>query len=261
MSFQEINTATPAGTDKKKFGDDVIREFKEQTAANFQEVSNYPATAKPALRTVVWTTATRPSGPELVDRVTGYNTDLGCEEYYDLTNAKWITKGLTAWSVADRPASPAVGQYGYNTDLAVIERWSGSAWQRISGGRRGDIKMWSGSVGDIEAGWVLADGVQRTHPEGGNYTPPNLRNRFIVGAGSNYAEGATGGEAAHVLTISEMPSHNHTFSLNYNGVGSGQYHIFQPAGTPYGLATDYAGGGAAHNNMPPYYAMCFLYKI
>ena len=32
----------------------------------------------------------------------------------------------------------------------------------------------------------------------------------IVGAGNSYNLGATGGEATHVLTVPEMPSHSHT---------------------------------------------------
>ena len=41
-----------------------------------------------------------------------------------------------------------------------------------------------------------------------------LENRFLIGAGTNHAAGATGGSATHTLTTSEMPSHNHTFTGN-----------------------------------------------
>ncbi len=164
MSFQEINTATPAGTDKKKFGDDVIREFKEQTVANFQEVSNYPASAKPALRTAVWTTATRPSGAELVDRVTGYNTDLDYEEYYDLASTSWIKKSITQndsavipqWTVATRPTDVPVGYSGNNTDLAIIERWDGSAWVRLSGDPAGKVGIFAMTTPPV--GWLKCNG-------------------------------------------------------------------------------------------------------
>lgn len=36
-----------------------------------------------------------------------------------------------------------------------------------------------------------------------------LQNRFLLGAGSSYSNGATGGEATHKLTVNEMPSHQH----------------------------------------------------
>lgn len=99
MAFSTINTATPSGTDKKKFGDDIIRELKTQTVDNLKEITNYPAGTKPALRTAVWTTATRPTGDELVDRITGFNTTLGYEEYYDLTSATWKAKNTTVSSI------------------------------------------------------------------------------------------------------------------------------------------------------------------
>lgn len=45
----------------------------------------------------------------------------------------------------------------------------------------------------------------------GNGTP-DLRDRFIVGVGNNYVAGTTGGEATHVLSVAELPNHNHTFA-------------------------------------------------
>lgn len=277
MSFEKIDPTTPAGTDKIKFGDDRIREFKGQMINNFKEISNYNDTnTKAALRTATWTTATRPTGSDLVDRVTGYNTDLGCEEYYDLASTSWKTiNGTPQWSVATRPTSAHVGFTGYNSDLDVIERWDGSAWKRISGKQRGFVDMWSGSVASIPTGWVLADGVQRTHPEGGTYTPPDLRNRFIVGAGQDggthtpgangvgsgyYAPGATGGEDKHTLTTNEMPSHAHLYGQSQLVAGGTNGTIVNgSSSTEY--TTSYTGGGASHENRPPYYALCFLYKI
>ena len=57
----------------------------------------------------------------------------------------------------------------------------------------GMVKLWTGAVIDIPAGWQLADGTNGT---------PNLQDRFIVGAGNTYAVDATGGAAAHVHPIS-----------------------------------------------------------
>ena len=54
--------------------------------------------------------------------------------------------------------------------------------------------------------------VNSTDPSsflGGSWAP--LKDRFLLAAGDKYAGGSTGGEASHTLTISEMPSHNHTF--------------------------------------------------
>jgi len=68
---------------------------------------------------------------------------------------------------------------------------------------RGVIVMWSGSIATIPSGWALCDGANGT---------PDLRDRFVVGAGSSYSVGATGGENIHTLTVAEMPSHNHTYT-------------------------------------------------
>ena len=102
---------------------------------------------------------------------------------------------------------------------------------------------------------------------GGSWT--QLKDRFLLGAGSSYSAGATGGEATHTLTINEMPSHQHdhegqTFSWG-GGVSNAVYcAINAVAGTSSnnyiytmqnidGWADSYnTGGGAAHNNMPPY---------
>ena len=67
----------------------------------------------------------------------------------------------------------------------------------------GIICMWSGESTAIPSGWHLCDGDAGT---------PDLRDRFIVGAGSTYNVKDTGGEATHKLTTNEMPSHNHGFT-------------------------------------------------
>jgi hypothetical protein len=48
----------------------------------------------------------------------------------------------------------------------------------------GGIIMWSGSIGSIPATYYLCDGQNGT---------PDLRDRFVVGAGNTYAVGNTGG--------------------------------------------------------------------
>ena len=67
----------------------------------------------------------------------------------------------------------------------------------------GVIVAWSGSVASIPSGWVLCNGSNST---------PDLRNRFIVGAGtgSNYSPGNTGGSDSVSLTTAQMPSHTHS---------------------------------------------------
>jgi len=80
-----------------------------------------------------------------------------------------------------------------------------------------------------------------------------IQGRVLVGAGTSdavYTNGATGGESTHTLTTAEIASHTHNVERNdfvHVTTGTGAW-------TP-GLTvapTDAAGGGGAHNNMPPY---------
>lgn len=92
-----------------------------------------------------------------------------------------------------------------------------------------------------------------------------LEGRFLLGSSSTYTPGSTGGEATHTLTYNEMPKHTHPmYSYNPGGEGTwtpdeGSYlvdSVTDNKNTWWArLAMDYAGGGAAHNNMPPYLAV------
>ena len=80
-----------------------------------------------------------------------------------------------------------------------------------------------------------------------------------VSAGTGYTIGATGGEATHKLTTTEIPSHTHTITSYYREAVS---YSSGTAARPYaknGSLTTTAwaeagntGGGGAHNNMQPY---------
>ena len=79
----------------------------------------------------------------------------------------------------------------------------------------GGIIMWSGSIVSIPSGWLLCNGSSGT---------PDLRDRFIVGAGSTYAVNATGGFATYSLSTAQLPSHTHTgttSSVDINHIHSG----------------------------------------
>ena len=71
--------------------------------------------------------------------------------------------------------------------------------------------MWSGVASAIPSGWYLCDGNNGT---------PDLRNRFIVGAGSTYQPGNTGGSDSVTLTTEQMPSHAHGHSLSAASAGA-----------------------------------------
>ena len=153
----------------------------------------------------------------------------------------------------------------------------------------GGILLWSGSIGSIPAGYVLCNGNNGT---------PDLRDRFIVGAGTTYAVNATGGTANSIVV-----SHDHTYSSTTGSGGSatgsvtggvgGDFGPFSSAtgvlavsdnvgNRPQGAGgtgssrtatvtipththtvsgtTATAGSSGTNANLPPYYALCYIMK-
>jgi len=117
--------------------------------------------------------------------------------------------------------------------------------------------------------------VQATHPQlyalfGA--TIPDLRGLMMLGASGTYAVGSSGGEASHTLSTNEMPSHghqvqgpdSHTWGANYGTVSGFATFSYSPSivnGGSYGggiLRALEAGGGASHNNLPPYRAVRWI---
>ena len=109
----------------------------------------------------------------------------------------------------------------------------------------GGIIMWSGAASAIPQGWALCDGTKGT---------PNLQDRFIVGAGSGYAVGATGGAASIDLNHHHaVPAHQHAISsqsLTANSAGSHSHEETtdaDPVGAGGNRAVQ-ASGSVGHNN-------------
>ena len=101
--------------------------------------------------------------------------------------------------------------------------------------------------------------VNNTNPSSlfGFGTWERIEDRFLLGASSTYVAGTTGGETSHILTVDEMPSHSHTFlrhqfDRNDDDNGTDVYGANNKTLPQVNATTDAAGGGQAHNNMPPY---------
>lgn len=124
-----------------------------------------------------------------------------------------------------------------------------------------------------ESAWLTAQGA---YPVGAIYlsvtdanpaslfggTWERIGGRFLLGADSTYAAGSTGGESAHTLTVDEMPRHNHEIdNLNSSGNATPFMTVQAQEKKGYGgnVQTMYAGGGKAHNNLPPYLAV-YMWK-
>lgn len=87
----------------------------------------------------------------------------------------------------------------------------------------------------------------------------SVKDRFLIGAGGSYANGATGGEAMHTLTVDEMPSHNHTIARGTSQNGYFLMTSLEAQDAPYSTSTNNTGGNQPHNNMPPYLAV-YMWK-
>lgn len=124
------------------------------------------------------------------------------------------------------------------------------------------IMTYAGAVADIPSGWQLCDGTNGTH---------DLRNRFIVGAGSTYAVGDTGGSASFTHTGAGLHTHDtkdlsHSHVLNFApSVGGGAVNAVV---TPSATATlthplHSTDGNHTHDGhpLPPYYAFAFIQKV
>lgn len=98
-------------------------------------------------------------------------------------------------------------------------------------------------------------------------TVPDLTDRFVVQAGHGYGLGDKGGENYHTLTVEEMPSHNHTFKSqndDYNASGSRSRGLAGDTDLTWKTHSDLignTGGGASHENRPPYFALYKLIKV
>ena len=103
---------------------------------------------------------------------------------------------------------------------------------------------------------------KETNPEefiGGKWE--RVKDTFLLSAGDIYEAGSSGGEAEHILTIAEMPRHNHsitgtTFTPNSWATGGEAL-----GGTRNVATTNFSGESKAHNNMPPYLTVYMFKRV
>lgn len=108
----------------------------------------------------------------------------------------------------------------------------------------GLIVLWSGAIADIPTGFVLCDGSNNT---------PDLRNKFVVGAGNSYAIDDTGGNPLHTHTFTE-DGHAHT-----NEIAPPSDHRGDAADSRMTLATD-TGTTDQAGPISAYYALAFIMR-
>lgn len=161
--------------------------------------------------------------------------------------------------------------------------------QEVASATVGDTVLvtWWGSMSNAKV-YYFADGYEAIptlslldiYPVGSIYMSVNstspaalfggtwerIQDTFLLAAGTNHAAGSTGGEENHVLTVNEMPSHNHNYaqyvgcvgwtgSSNWNVVKTTNNDGYTNTNTSGYMSTFNKGGGQAHNNMPPFLAV------
>lgn len=109
---------------------------------------------------------------------------------------------------------------------------------------------------------------------GGSWT--KIENRFLFACSDTHPKGETGGSETVTLSQSQMPSHSHYEQLDFEGFGvrnvasspgtgegPGKVITFDNTGNSkqeYYIQTQVSGGGQAHENMPPYFAVYMWYR-
>lgn len=180
-----------------------------------------------------------------------------------------IAAGGTGQTTASAAINALVPSQTGNSGKALVTDGTSVSWGAAF--VSGMIIMWSGSIGSIPSGWLLCNGTSGT---------PDLRDRFVIGAGNSYAVNATGGSADAIVV-----SHTHTATSSVTDTG----HLHQYGGSrqvqaggdnsgPYvggnsfyntgsattgitvGTSISTTGSSGTNANIPPYYALCFIMK-
>ena len=114
---------------------------------------------------------------------------------------------------------------------------------------------WSAWESDALAAWPVGSIYLAYNPTapgtlfGGTWT--RIQNTFLWAVDANGDVGVTGGEKTVTLTEAQMPKHDH--GGTYTNAGAARTHAWLASGgSAMGYDTVEAGGGQAHNNMPPY---------
>jgi microcystin-dependent protein len=152
-----------------------------------------------------------------------------------LPSEVWLTYGFNYKFVLQTAVGVTLGTY--DNIYGIIGVQSSGSGTTIPSGL---ISIWYGAIGSVPSGWYLCDGSNGT---------PDLRDRFVIGAGNTYAVAATGGATSKTLSTTEMPSHGHTFSATTGAMSANETHSHTTTNsyyTPDGSAGTFTRGGSAN---------------
>lgn len=139
--------------------------------------------------------------------------------------------------------------------LAVDEAAQNAA--KLDGKTWTEMKLLLYPVGSI---YLAANAESPASLFGGTWE--QLQDRFLLGAGGAYAAGDTGGTAEETLSLEQIPSHAHGMHARTVYSGGGTYiGCCNESNASTSYASGSTGGGAAHNNMPPYLAVYMWRRV
>ncbi len=188
--------------------------------------------------TVAWTANAANQQVEINSLISGAYTNSNVASYLPAYNGPIAASVVTATTLPYNTSNTALATTAFVQSVLP----------------RGMIVMWGGTIVNIPVGWQLCDGSNGT---------PDLRNQFIMGAGSAYNPGQTGGSGSASFSIgtSNLPAHSHSFSGT--GTASGTTatsfaNLYDPThvhtvNQRAGAVTDNGtsgGGGALQGNGP-----------
>jgi microcystin-dependent protein len=198
-----------------------------------------------------------------------------------LANEIWLSYGYNYKFVLQTSSGTTIGTYDNLYGLVGVQAAPGTTIPT------GVISLWYGAIGSIPSGWYLCDGSNGT---------PDLRDKFIIGAGNSYAVAATGGASSATLTINNLPAHTHgtsaltvstttnlTGNVGAQAVNAGATGVFTASGAGtlyqgggyYGVSTfsmnanhthsisgstDSVGSATSFSVLNPYYALAYIMK-
>lgn len=178
-----------------------------------------------------------------------------------VTQAKIATAAVTSNKIAmravtkDKVADGAVTEEKLAAGAVTAEKLASDALDSV-------LNAYFLKVYPVGAFYFSASSDNPATLFGGTWT--QIKDTFILAAGTKYKAGTTGGEATHTLTAQEMPNHYHDeYAGNDGGDSSAPSGYIGWPSISYTsdktwlaklAKTSGTGGGAAHNNMPPYLA-------
>ena len=211
---------------------------------------------------------------DLVDAVfksdgtgTSVGLSVGSGKQLKVAGTQTVSGTLTISGIQDITGQLKLNSAAGTSGQVLLSAGSGATPTWGNAFVSGMIILWAGSVASVPTGWYLCDGANST---------PDLRGKFVIGAGGTYAVGATGGSAdavvvshTHTATVTD-PQHSHTYtskSTNGGTTAGGDPNSINnvttstsSASTGISVANSTTGVSGTNANLPPYYALAYIMK-